>query len=100
MIHYDLKPQNIIFHKGQIKVLDFGISKILDNEHSKMSLTSGGVGTYFYLPPETLLSTNPTLSNKVDVWSLGIIFYELIFGRRPFEGQEAINLFTEIVFPE
>ena len=51
VIHYDLKPQNIIFSKGLLKVLDFGICKTMDSEHSKMALTSQGVGTYWYLPP-------------------------------------------------
>jgi tousled-like kinase len=51
IIHYDLKPQNIIFSKGQLKVLDFGICKTMDSEHSKMALTSQGMGTCCYLPP-------------------------------------------------
>lgn len=83
IVHYDLKPQNIIFQNGLTKVLDFGICKIIDNEHSKMALTSQGVGTYCYLPPETFASSNPVLSNKVDVWSLGVIFYEMVYGYRP-----------------
>lgn len=75
VVHYDLKPQNIMFHNGLLKVLDFGICKTIDNEHSKMALTSQGMGTHSYLPPETFLTNNPLLSNKVDVWSAGIIFY-------------------------
>lgn len=51
VVHYDLKPQNIMFNKGCPKVLDFGICKTIDNEHSKMALTSQGIGTHCYLPP-------------------------------------------------
>ena len=51
IIHYDLKPSNIMFHEGAIKILDFGLSKIMCGEESRMELTSQGVGTYWYLPP-------------------------------------------------
>ena len=49
-----------------------------------MQLTSAGVGTYWYLPPETFDTGIVDISEKVDVWSVGVIFYELLFGRRPF----------------
>jgi tousled-like kinase len=75
IIHYDLKPQNIVFKEGIIKVLDFGICKTIDSDQSKIELTSQGTGTYRYLPPETFIHSHPTISNKVDIWSLGTIFY-------------------------
>lgn len=49
-----------------------------------MNLTSQGVGTYWYLPPETFFDSGAEVSSKVDVWSAGVIFYELLYGRRPF----------------
>ena len=52
IIHYDLKPQNLIFHNGQLKITDFGLCKIMKLGHKYMELTSQGVGTYWYLPPE------------------------------------------------
>ena len=87
IIHYDLKPQNILFHDGVPKISDFGLCKVMNTEDTKLELTSQGVGTYYYLPPECFIRDrdNPILiSTKVDIWSLGVIFYEMIYGFKPF----------------
>lgn len=57
-----------------VKVIDFGLCKKMESEETKIDLTSQGVGTYWYLPPETFFA-NAEISSKVDVWSLGVIFY-------------------------
>lgn len=104
IIHYDLKPANILYYQGQIKITDFGLSKVLlplsgdrDDprlasslcDKKEMALTSQGAGTYWYLPPEVFVRPSPgqppiSISSKVDVWSLGCIFYELLYGLKPF----------------
>ena len=75
IIHYDLKPSNIMFHEGVVKILDFGLSKIVYEEETRIFLTSQGVGTYWYLPPEAFNEYNPQISTKLDIWSLGVIFF-------------------------
>uniref|UniRef100_A0A5B6ZYP2 Putative serine/threonine-protein kinase TOUSLED isoform X1 n=2 Tax=Davidia involucrata TaxID=16924 RepID=A0A5B6ZYP2_DAVIN len=88
IIHYDLKPGNVLFDElGVAKVTDFGLSKIVEDDVGSqgMELTSQGAGTYWYLPPECFeLSKTPLISSKVDVWSAGILHYQMLFGRRPF----------------
>lgn len=102
IIHYDLKPANILFDDSRaVKVTDFGLSKIMDDsagpEASSMELTSQGAGTYYYLPPECFQTgAPPRISSKVDVWSVGVIFFQVLFGKRPFgEGQTQQTILDE-----
>jgi tousled-like kinase len=92
IIHYDLKPANILLQSGsatgEIKITDFGLSKQIENsdDGDSIELTSQGAGTYWYLPPETFQhfghGGGPKISSKVDVWSVGVIFYQCLFGKR------------------
>jgi len=85
IIHYDLKPGNILFNEpGSIKIADFGLSKVMEEDTSSIDLTSQGAGTYWYLPPECFETEAPRISSKVDVWSAGVIFYQMLYGEKPF----------------
>jgi len=58
IIHYDLKPANILFCNGEVKITDFGLSKLMpEGTDTSMELTSQGAGTYWYLPPECFRGT-------------------------------------------
>ena len=94
IIHYDLKPGNILFDEaGRVKITDFGLSKVMEERpgtnfgaDSGMELTSQGAGTYWYLPPECFETgpAPPKISSKVDTWSCGVILFQMIYGKRPF----------------
>ena len=68
IIHYDLKPHNILLNNGEVKITDFGLSKIMDANKTNLELTSQGVGTYWYQAPECFdTGTIPKINSQVDV---------------------------------
>ncbi|HLM59728.1 MAG TPA: serine/threonine-protein kinase, partial [Pyrinomonadaceae bacterium] len=91
IVHRDLKPSNILVtENGTPKLLDFGISKILTTGIENINaatITALGVMTPGYASPEQLRGESVTTAT--DIYSLGVIFYEILSGRRPFENKEA-----------
>ncbi len=86
VIHRDIKPSNILLtHKGSPLLSDFGIAKLLENEDTQTLTASGvGIGTPEYMAPEQ--GVGQESDGRADIYSLGIVLYELITGRKPFEG--------------
>jgi len=85
IVHRDIKPENILLDKrGQVKIADFGLSKILQQEWSDLSLTGTQqvMGTLRYMAPEQLQKTR-TVDHRADIYSLGVVFYELLTGEVP-----------------
>lgn len=89
IIHRDLKPQNILVDEsGQIKIGDFGIALALSE--TAMTQTNTMLGSVHYLSPEQAKGTMAT--KQSDIYSLGIILYELLTGKVPFEGESAVSV--------
>jgi eukaryotic-like serine/threonine-protein kinase len=82
IIHRDIKPSNVILtRQGVAKIVDFGLARMASN--AATTLTAGPVGTLAYMSPEQV--RNEPLDRRTDIWSLGVVFDEMLTGKHPFE---------------
>lgn len=89
IIHRDLKPQNIMIKDdGMIKIMDFGIAMALNS--TQLTQTNSVMGSVHYLPPEQASGKGCTI--RSDIYSMGIVFYELLTGSLPFKGDNAVEI--------
>ncbi|SGY16192.1 BQ5605_C012g06799 [Microbotryum silenes-dioicae] len=91
VVHTDLKPANFVLVKGRLKLIDFGISKTIANDTTNIGRDQQ-IGTANYMPPEALIDSGMgrdgkrlmKLGRAADVWSLGCILHQMVYGRTPF----------------
>ncbi len=89
IIHRDIKPQNVmILEDGKVKIMDFGIAMALNS--NELTQTNSVMGSVHYLPPEQANGSGSTI--KSDIYSLGILMYELLIGKVPFKGDNAVEI--------
>lgn len=98
IVHRDLKPDNIIVARSKegddlAKVVDFGIAKATRGESQTVTRTGFVVGTYHYMSPEQMIGE--AVDGRSDLYSLGCILYEMLVGRRLFEGSTGEAVFTQ-----
>ena len=88
IIHRDVKPGNImITQQGVVKLLDFGLAKLADG--NALTMTGATVGTPAYMSPEQALSR--PVDHRSDIWSVGVVLFEMLTGKRPFHGDSALS---------
>ncbi|MDC0743328.1 serine/threonine-protein kinase [Polyangium mundeleinium] len=104
VVHRDIKPGNLFLcQEGQrriVKVLDFGISKVLDKrDNAAQTATTAAFGTPQYMSPEQVRSVK-NVDGRADIWSLGVVLYELLGGRGPFDEPSATAVLAAIIADE
>ena len=110
VIHRDLKPENLfITREGHVKILDFGLAKLIQREPASRDVAAGPtaslltevgsvVGTVAYMSPEQLQGS--VLDHRSDIFSFGVVLYEMLTGRRPFSGDTGPELAASILRDE
>ncbi|MBL8735231.1 MAG: protein kinase [Planctomycetes bacterium] len=99
VVHRDLKPRNLMLDdRRQVRLLDFGLAKSLGE--GSISMSGEITGTAHYLSPEQTLAKRVEVDHRADIWALGVILYELLTLRRPFDGKNLQQIVYEICFKE
>jgi eukaryotic-like serine/threonine-protein kinase len=99
LVHRDIKPENVVIRKdGVAKILDFGVSALGgDGDATDPIRRPGGlVGTLHYLSPEQVRG-EAAIDNRCDIYSLGVVMYEMLAGHVPFRGRNAMDVLAQIV---
>ena len=102
IVHRDLKPANIYLHRGldtegeEVKVLDFGVSKILSVSDMAFTVTGALVGSPAYMSPEQARASKD-IDPRADIWSLGVLLFEMLAGRRPFPSASPMGVIAEFL---
>ncbi|MCB9691795.1 MAG: serine/threonine protein kinase [Alphaproteobacteria bacterium] len=99
VLHRDLKPANILLHVDERgvhpKVTDFGLAKITHNDDRRATRTGTTMGTPHYMAPEQIRDAS-SVDRRADLYSLGVILYELVCGERPYLDDDVIELFAKV----
>ncbi len=95
VVHRDIKPANVLYQPGCIKLLDFGIAKL---ETSELTATGEFMGTPSYMSPE--IFSGGVADGRSDLFSLGVVLYQLLTGRKPFEGGSVSRTIYRVLHEE
>lgn len=102
IVHRDLKPDNILLvdmpEPNTVKIVDFGLAKILDEKNQKLTQTGELLGTSLYMSPEQC--KGKAIDHRSDIFSLGVCFFEMLAGRRLFDADTAIGVMYKVMNEE
>jgi serine/threonine protein kinase len=97
LVHRDIKPSNLVITaKNKVKILDFGIAKMVGDTSSKMTKTGTQIGTVYYMSPEQVKGDD--LDQRSDIYALGVTFFQMLTGSSPYKGMtKEFEVFMKIV---
>lgn len=107
IVHRDIKPENVMLrHDGYVKILDFGLAKLVERKNADVDMEASTIanvhtdpgavmGTAQYMSPEQARGLD--VDSRTDIFSMGVMLYEIIAGRRPFEGQTTSDVIAAIL---
>lgn len=99
IVHRDVKPSNLLLtQQNALKVVDFGLAR--DESQGAITLTGELAGTPQYMSPEQVRLRNHLVDHRTDIYSLGVVMYEVITGKRPFDGSDSTKLMRDILVRE
>ncbi|MBQ6137754.1 MAG: serine/threonine protein kinase, partial [Kiritimatiellae bacterium] len=97
LVHRDLKPENImVTPDGTVRLLDLGVAKVSNNMDSLRTMAASVFGTPSYIAPEQAVDSS-TVDPRADVYSLGVILFELLSGRRPYDGKTPTDVLRQLL---
>jgi serine/threonine protein kinase/DNA polymerase III delta prime subunit len=99
VLHRDIKPTNILFdHDGKVYITDFGLAKYIKKDNNIITATGDILGTPAYMAPEQI-DEDPDMDYRVDIYAMGVLTYELLTGKLPFDGSLALVLMGHLQTP-
>jgi serine/threonine protein kinase len=105
IVHRDLKPENLFLHETPdgrrvVKVLDFGVAALLDDDMTPITPTGEAVGTLQYMAPEQTHAQKKGIGPRADVWAIGMIAFELLTGEKYWQGDKPSVLLKQLMSAE